>query len=107
MWKIVKIVGTLVLMGASGFVTYVTAIIILMELGTKFHGNYEHYGSYWAVILLYGLAALGFLAPGAVVWYLQHKERPLQFSLRALFVATTAIAVVLVIVVSFFSWLWS
>lgn len=95
-------------MVAFGLIAYVTALITLMGLGTKFHGNYEYYGRYYLIYLfLFGSAAVGFLAPGGVVWYLHHKERPLQFSLRTLFIATTLIAVVLVIGASFFSWLWN
>ena len=58
MGKIVVIVGTLVLMVASGIATFLTATVIVMELGTKFHGNYEYYGSFPALILLYGLATM-------------------------------------------------
>ncbi len=105
MRKIFVIVGTLLLMVVSGIVTYVTAIVILMELGTKFHGNYEYYGSFPALILLYGLGAIGFLAPGVVVWYLHKRGPPWRFSLRTLLIATTVIAIVLGIGVSFYSWL--
>jgi hypothetical protein len=107
MLKIVGIVATLLLMVVGGIVMYVTTIVILMGLGTKFHGNYEYYGSYSALILIYGLGAIGFLAPGVVAWYLYKREHPWQFSLRALVIATALIAVLLGVVVSFFSWLWS
>ena len=73
----------------------------------KFHDNYEYYGSYWIVILLYGLSAIGFLAPGVAVWYFHKREPPWHFSLRSLLVATTLIAVLLGVIVLFFSWLWS
>ena len=107
MSKIVGVVGTLLLMVVGGLLTYVTTIVILMGLGTKFHDNYEYYGSFSALILLYGLGAIGFLAPGVVVWYFHKRGPPWQFSLRALIIATTLIVVVLGVVVSFFSWLWS
>lgn len=107
MRKIVGVVGTLLLMAGSGIVTYVTMIVILMGLGTKFHGNYEYYGSYSALILLYGLGAIGFLAPGVVVWYLHKRGPPWHFSLRTLLIAMTLLAFVLGIIASFFSWLWS
>lgn len=107
MWKIAGVVGTLLLMVVSGVVTYVTTIVILMGLGTKFHDNYEYYGGHLALTLLYGLGAIGFMVPGVVVWYLDKRGPPWRFSLRTLLVATTLIAVVLGIVVLFFSWLWS
>jgi hypothetical protein len=109
MWKFVEVVGTLVLMVVSGVVAYATALMIMMELGTKVHGNYEYYGytyGYLALILLYGLGAIGFLLPGVVVWCLRKRERPWQFGLRTLFIGTTLIGLVLVIGVLFFSWLW-
>ena len=75
MWKkIVVIVGTIVLMVAFGLIAYVTAVILFMGLGTKFHGNYEYYGRYNLIYLfLFGSAAVGFLAPGGVVWYLVNQ----------------------------------
>ena len=68
MWKIV---GTFASMVASGFVAFYVAIYILMQLGSRFHDNYEFYGQFPALFLV--PAAIGFLAPGMIVWHL-HKR---------------------------------
>jgi len=106
---LLKVVGTLALMVVSGIVLYVTAILIVMELGIKFHGNFEYYAQNYPILglpFIFGLGAIGFLAPGVVVWHLHKRERPLQFSLRTLLIAMTLICVVLGIGVWFFSWLF-
>ena len=69
MWKIVV---TVVSMLVSGVVTIYTMMFILMELGSRFHNNYEYYARY--PVLLFGPAAIAFLAPGAVVWYLERRD---------------------------------
>ena len=76
MRKIFVVAGILVLMVVSGIVTYATTLVILMELGTKLHGNYEYYGNLLPLIFLYGVGAIGFLAPGVVVWYLSKRRSP-------------------------------
>ena len=68
MWKIV---ATGASMAVGGAVTFFVTILVLMELGTKFHDNYEYYGRY--PVLFLGPAVLGFLAPGVVVWYLDRR----------------------------------
>ena len=68
--------------------THVVVLLILMGLGTKLHGNYEYYGKYPA--LIWGPDAIGFLAPGVVVWYL-HKR---GFKSAWKIVATLALMVV-------------
>jgi hypothetical protein len=68
MWKMA---ATVVSMVVSGAVTLFVAILILTELGTKFHNNYEYYGQY--PVLFWGPALIGFLAPGVVVWYLDRR----------------------------------
>jgi len=67
------ILGTLVLMAASGIVTLAVAIMFLMELGTRLPGNYEYYGNWASALVVWGLAAIAFLAPGVIVSYL-HKR---------------------------------
>ncbi len=108
MRKFLVIAGTVLLMMVSGIVAYVTAIVIVMELGSKFHGSYEYYGVKGGLltgILLYSVGAIGFLAPGVVVWYLNKRGPPWRFSLRAMLIAMTVIAVLLGMAVLFFSWL--
>ena len=71
MWKIL---WTLALMVVCGVVAFVATLASLMELGLKLHNNYEYYGGYPAVLLIYGCGIIGFLAPAVVVWYLQRQE---------------------------------
>ena len=70
MWKFL---GTLAIMAVSGIVTYAATIGVLMELGSKLHGNKDYYGGVSALILLYGFGAIGFVVPGVVVWYLHRR----------------------------------
>lgn len=99
MWKMRKILlvlGTYALMVVCGVAAYVMALMFLMELGTKLHGNYEYYGSFSVVVLIYVAGAMGFLAPGFIVWHLcnrHNRELSWQFSLRTLLIAMTLVAV--------------
>jgi len=68
MWRIVV---TAVSMVVSGAATFGVTMLCLMELGMKLHNNYEYYGHYRVLVL--GPAAIGFLAPGIVVWYLDRR----------------------------------
>lgn len=68
MWKIA---ATGASMAVGGAVTFFVTILVLTELGTRFHGNYEYYGRY--PVLFLGPAALGFLAPGIVIWHLDRR----------------------------------
>ncbi len=61
MWKIVAMV-------VSGVVTLFVTILILMELGLKFHGNYEYYGQY--PVLVWGPAVIG---SGVLAWYMDQR----------------------------------
>lgn len=42
------------------------SIVVLMELGTKWHGNYEYYGQYPALYLIPGV--VGFFLPPLFAW---------------------------------------
>src|SRR5688572_30544165 len=98
MGPIQKILLTLVtgmLMGVCGGGAYVMAMMLLMNLGTTHHDNYEYYGQTAAVALIFVAGVLGFLAPGVVVWYLRSRQRSWQFSLRALLIAMTVAALLL------------
>lgn len=64
-----KIVGTLALMVVSGVVPLFVAGFMLLEFEDKIHGNLK--GAFW--LGAYGLAIIGFLAPGVVVWYLHRR----------------------------------
>ncbi len=68
-----------------------------MNLGLKYHGNFEYYRGYSTMILIYAFGALGFLAPGVILWNLQNRTPPWQFSLRALLIAMALIAVLVTI----------
>ena len=48
MWKIL---GTLTLMLATGFIALFVTIFLLMALGTQRYDNYEYYGKYPALYL--------------------------------------------------------
>lgn len=65
-----KIVATTISMVVSGAVMLGVTILILMDLGGRFHDNYEHYAH---PVLVWGPAAIGFLTPGVVVWYLDER----------------------------------
>jgi hypothetical protein len=95
-WLLLKTAATLAVMVACGIVAFATAVVFLMRLGLKQHDNYEYYGSWPALTLVYGAGLAGFLIPGFLVW---RKQSPWQFSLRSLLVAMTVIAVGLTIVV--------
>jgi hypothetical protein len=51
-------------MTACGFGTLVVAVMYLMNLGSRLHGNYEYFGNY--PLLYLGPAAIGFVAPALV-----------------------------------------
>jgi hypothetical protein len=89
-----------VLMVVCGVGAFMFALMLLMELGTKHHANYEHYGQTPAVALVFVAGGLGFLAPGVVVWYLRNRQLPWRFSLRTLLIVATIIAIALCAIVT-------
>jgi hypothetical protein len=80
--------------GVGGVVAFAATAFSLMALGLHFHNNYEYYGIHYPY-LVWGLVAIGFLAPGVYVWKHAIYELPSQFSLRTLLIAATIIAIVL------------
>jgi hypothetical protein len=100
MWKKLKItctvLGAIALMVAGGFFAFGAAATFLMNLGIKLHSNYEYYGQmfyggYPSLVFIFGISAIGFLAPGFIIWWL-HK-RAWQVSLLTLFIVMTLVAV--------------
>jgi hypothetical protein len=67
------LVLTLVSMVLCGAVTLLLTAVVLMNLGTRFHGNYEHYGINYPA-LFWGPGILGFLAPAVLAWYLCRRD---------------------------------
>ena len=58
---------------ASGGFCFMFAIVILMNLGTKLHGNYEYYGAYWWVYC--GAGVIGLFIPSILAWILRSLSR--------------------------------
>lgn len=93
--RVVTGLGAVVLMGACGLVAYVGALTFLMNLGLKLHDNYEYYGGFCGSIFIFGSGAIGFAAPGAILWHL--RNRNVRFSIRTIFIVMTAVAVIVAI----------
>jgi hypothetical protein len=74
MLNIFKVLGTLGLMAVCGVAAYAVTMLFLMELGRSLRGNFEYYGSVGALVMIYSAGAIGFLAPGVVIWLLRNKE---------------------------------
>ena len=86
MWK----VATFALLSVVGVMTgYLTMMATLLFWEGKPRGDETNYG-----LLSIAVGILGFSGPGVAFWFF-HERR---FSLRALFLVTTVIAVVLGIV---------
>jgi hypothetical protein len=95
--KFLLIIGTFALMATCGAGAFLAMLSYLMTLGMKLHGNKDHYGQTPAVALIFVAGAMGFAAPGFIVWCLYNNRW--RFTLRTLLIATTLIAVVLGLVV--------
>ena len=50
----------------SGLAFFFVATVVLMQLGTTYHDNYEHYGGYPALYVIPGL--LGLFFPSMLAW---------------------------------------
>lgn len=70
MWKDLLVLVSMVLCGA---ITLLLTGLVLMNLGTRIHGNYEYYGINYPA-LFWGPAILGFLAPAVLTWYLRSRD---------------------------------
>jgi hypothetical protein len=88
-----KILGTFALMVASGVVAFGAAVAFLMNLGLKHHDNYEYYSRFPGTLFIFGCASIGFIAPAALVWYLDRNSWRVR--LRDFFIAMFLVAVVL------------
>ena len=66
MRKLVLILVTFALMAVCGAGSILMALMYLMDLGTKHHSNYEHYGQTSAVALIFVAGAAGFAVPGLI-----------------------------------------
>ncbi len=72
--RTLKMIIVPMLMVVCGFAAYVSAAIFWMNLGSKFHDNYEYYGSYPGLFFMIGSSVIGFLVPAVVVWYLGKRS---------------------------------
>ena len=99
--KFLLVLGTGMLMVVCGVGAFVWTLTYLMALGTKFHGNYEYYGGTPAVYVIFVAGALGFAAPGLIVWYLCNRPIPQlsgRFSLRTMLIVVTVVALLIGVV---------
>lgn len=64
-------------MVVSGVITFLVTVYILMDLGARYHGNYEHYGQQYGV-LTWAPVVIGFLAPGVLaglLWMWMRRDK--------------------------------
>ncbi len=61
----------------SGLAFLFVAIAVLMELGTKYHGNYEYYCGYPALCVIPGLVGLFF--PRMLAWAVRKYKKRVDF----------------------------
>ena len=57
-------------MVVSGIVTFLLSVYILMDLGSRYHGSYEHYGREYGV-LTWIPVIIGFLAPAVFAGFIR------------------------------------
>ena len=93
MRKFLLIIGTFALMATCGAGAFLATLRLLMTLGMKLHDDKDYYGQTPGVALICVAGALGFAAPGFIVWHLYKSGW--RFSLRTLLIAITAIALIL------------
>ena len=56
-----------------GFIAFVICVSILMQLGTRWHGNYEYFGS--NPVLYLGPTFVAFMAPVVISWWRARSKR--------------------------------
>jgi hypothetical protein len=84
------IVGTVLLMIASGAAAAFGTARLLMMLGLKYHNNYEYYGLTGAGYLVPILGLACFLLPGIIVW--KSHDKHWRISLGTLLGVITLVA---------------
>lgn len=55
------------------FIAFVICVTVLMQLGTRWHGNYEYYGN--APALYLGRTCVAFMAPVVLTWWRAKSNR--------------------------------
>jgi hypothetical protein len=69
--------GLLVAMIASGVVTFLVTVYILMDLGSRYYGNYNHYGQQFGT-LTWVPVFIGFSSPGVLaglLWLWRQRDK--------------------------------
>jgi hypothetical protein len=103
MGKIFIVLATFVLMVEFGVSAYVVSLHVLLSSIPK---STEGPFAFLRIGALTG-GAIGFLAPGAVVWYLLKEEHHWHFSRRTMFILITLMTFLLgVIVLLYHSGIW-
>jgi hypothetical protein len=112
MMNALKVLGTFVLMVFCGVVAFAATAFSLFELGLELLGNFDYFFAYphsFGVALSFVAGAIGFLAPGVIVWkrhnFAEYKI-PSQFGLRTLLIVMTVIAVILGLAVLLYRIRW-
>ncbi|TWU28472.1 hypothetical protein [Bythopirellula polymerisocia] len=88
--KALIFLGIAFLMLAGGIAGLMYSVTFLMNLGLKYHDNYEYYRGFLAGCFVWLAGPIGFATPGIMYWYFRTHE--VRFSLRALLLATTLVA---------------
>lgn len=95
--KAFALLGMFLLMSVCGVLALVLVITFFMNLGLKYHDNYEYYGLIYGgspvLVSLWVLGIAGFLSPAVLVWYL--KKHAWRVSLRTVLMAMLTLSVIL------------
>jgi hypothetical protein len=71
MGQLLRALGILCLMAASGVGSFIITLFVLMSIGGHFYGAYDYLGRYPA--LLWTPTGVGFSAPLVILWWLEKK----------------------------------